>query len=638
MCGIAGYAGTHDPALLASMLGAMAHRGPDNQGLWTNESARVGLGHRRLSIIDLSAAGNQPMCTPDGSLALSYNGEIYNFQEHRAALEREGVTFHSHSDTEVLLRLYERHGLDALTRLNGMFAFALWDSRKARLILARDHAGIKPLYYCEHGDALYFASELKSLLRIPGLPRRLNAAALHDYLTFLWVPGEDTMIEGIRKLEPGHYLLWERGQLTTRRWFNMEFIADHGPSESEWIEAIRTTFRQAATAQMVADVPLGAFLSGGLDSSSILAAMRNAYPDREITAYSARFPPGEMAAEQGVDDQPFAEAVARHLRLRLASVDIRPDVIRLLPLMVYHLDEPDADPAVFPSYLIARQAREDGIKVLLSGTGGDEVFFGYRSHAAIARLNSLRRLPRPLLSLALGGTASLARRLTGASAPMARRLAKFQRALGTRSRLDRHLALVDWSAPEVRARLLGASDVAGAPACFSRYDAAFQGSGELNHHSFLLTQTFLAAHNFLYTDKSSMAASLEVRVPFMDLDVMRLAARIPEELMMRGHVTKYLLKRAMEPWLPHEVIYRPKAGFGAPLRKWVQQDLAGVLNELLSPTQLRARGLFDPATIARLRSETAAGHADHAYLLYALVNFEIWQRTFIDQPGERVVL
>lgn len=638
MCGIAGYAGTHDPALLAAMVAGMSHRGPDHEGLWTDPAARVGLGHRRLSIIDLSAAGNQPMRTPDGSLALAYNGEIYNFPGHRRQLEGEGVTFRSHSDTEVLLRLYERDGLDALGKLNGMFAFALWDQRRNRLVLARDHAGIKPLYYCQRGEALYFASEMKALLRVPGLPRQLNTAAVADYLTFLWVPGADTMIEGIRKLEPGHCLLWESGKLTLQRWFHMAFEPDPGPTEGEWIEAIRGTFTQAARAQMIADVPLGAFLSGGLDSSSILAAMRQAFPDRGIRAYSARFPAGEMAAEQGVDDQPFAEAAAGHLGLDLVSVDIRPDVIQLLPRMVWHLDEPDADPAVFPSYLIARQARADGLRVLLSGTGGDEVFFGYRSHAAIRRIESLQRLPRPLLDAALGAAAGLTRRFTSASAPLARRLAKFRRALRAGSALDRHLALTDWSAPEVREALLGRSLPRNAPACFAAYQADFQGQGALNHHSFLLTQTFLAAHNFLYTDKSSMAASIEVRVPFMDLEVMRLAARIPEQLMMRNHVTKYLLKRAMEPWLPREVIYRPKAGFGAPLRKWLQDDLAEVVDGLLSPAQVRARGLFDPQAIGQLRSESAAGRADHSYLLYALLNLEVWMQTFLDRPGEVVSL
>jgi len=638
MCGLTGYAGTHQPELLQAMVRTLAHRGPDHEGMWTDENAQVGLAHRRLSIIDLSAAAHQPMCTPDGSLVLAYNGEIYNFPELRASLEAGGVAFHSHSDTEVLLRLYERDGLDALARLNGMFAFALWDQRRNRLVLARDHAGIKPLYYCQHAGVLYFASEVKALLQVPGLPRRLNPEAVVDYLTFLWVPGADAMIEGIRKLEPGHHLVWEAGKLTVRRWFHMDYDPDPGPGEDEWIEAIRTTFTRAATAQMISDVPLGAFLSGGLDSSSILAAMRSAFPDREIRAYSARFPPGEMAAEQGVDDQPFAEAVARHLGLQLVSVDIRPDVISLLPRMVYHLDEPDADPAIFPSYLIARQAREDGLRVLLSGTGGDEVFFGYRSHAAIRRIESMQHLPRPLLSGALGIAAGLTRRFTGASAPLARRLAKFRRAMQARSPLERHLALTDWSAPEVRERLLGRPLRRAVPPCLLNYSAAFSGHGNLNHHSHLLTQTFLAAHNFLYTDKSSMAASIEVRVPFMDLEVMRLAARIPERLMMRNNVTKYLLKRAMEPWLPRQVIYRPKAGFGAPLRKWIHGDMAGVVTELLSPARVRARGLFDPQAIDQLRRESVAGRADHSYLLYALVNLEVWQQTFVDRAGELVVV
>jgi asparagine synthase (glutamine-hydrolysing) len=349
-----------------------------------------------------------------------------------------------------------------------------------------------------------------------------------------------------------------------------------------------------------------------------------------------------MAREQGVDDYPYAIRVARALDVRLKSVELRPDVIQMLPKMVYHLDEPDADPAVFPSYLISKLAREDGTTVLLSGTGGDEVFFGYRSHQAYPmyeRLSQMKRLPvMPLIA----AVASASGALLGAQHLFTRRLTRFHRGL-TKHGLERHLALADWSSNRVRSGIFSAAVDAAVtpyepPACMQRYADEFIGSGDLNLHSHLLIQSFLAAHNFLYTDKSSMAVSLETRVPFMDVELMRLGARIPERFKLHGRTTKYVLKKAMEPHLWRELIHRRKSGFGAPLRRWVQQDLLEVIQYLLGPGQIRARGVLDPAFVQRILDENAAGRADHAYTIYALLNLEIWMQTFLDEPGVEVTL
>jgi len=618
----------------------MAHRGPDDAGTWFDADAEVGLGHRRLSILDLSPSGHQPMGSPDGKTWLVYNGEIYNYREHRERLAAKGYHFRSQSDTEVLLALYEERGLDLLQQINGMFAFALWDGARRRLVLARDHAGIKPLYYWQSGRQLYFASELKSLLKIPELPRELDRKSIADYLTLLWVPGRHTMLSQVKKLEPGHVLTWEDGKVEMRPWFELHYDPDEGPSEVEWIDRVHETFIDATRRQMVSDVPLGAFLSGGLDSSSIVACMRDAYPEREIRTYTIRVESGSMAQEQGIDDYPFAIRVAKALGVELKAVDLAPDVIRLLPKMVYHLDEPDADPAVFPSYLISKLAREDGTTVLLSGTGGDEVFFGYRSHLAYRQYERVGHLGSPLLHSGLALARPVARQLLGPQSRLSRRLERFSRGIAEHG-VDRHISLADWSSPSVRAALLSPelardANVRVGPACLQKYFDTFEGRGELNCHSHLLNQTFLAAHNFLYTDKSSMAVSLEARVPFMDVELMRLAAKIPERYKLKGGVTKFVLKRAMERHLPRELLYRPKAGFGAPLRQWLQGDLALFVREFLNPGRVAERGLFRPAYVEQIVAENESGRQDHAYLTYALVNLELWMQTFCDRPGVEV--
>jgi asparagine synthase (glutamine-hydrolysing) len=625
------------------MASAMAHRGPDGSGRWFDAEARVGLGHRRLSIIDLSDAGRQPMCNEDGTVWLSFNGEIYNFQDLRDPLERGGHRFRSNTDSEVLVHLYEERGVEMLHELNGMFAFAIWDAKQRQLLLARDHVGVKPLYYWIDRERVYFASEIKALLRVPELPNELNVAAVPHYLTFLWVPGEETMLRGIRKLEPGHYLLWRDGKATVKRWFDLRYEPDDAVSEREWVERVHETFVRTTRRQMVSDVPLGAFLSGGLDSSSIVSSMREAFPDREITCYTVRFDANDMARDQGADDYPYARRVAEILDVRLRGVLLKPNVIRLLPKMIWHLDEPDADPAIFPSYLICKLAREDGTTVLLSGTGGDEIFFGYRSHMAYRTYERLRWLARYPGGPALSAAVAASTALLGAQNRTARRLRKFQKGLD-QSALERHLALSEWSTVPIRDEILrpdvmaACPDARAEPACMRKYYESFSGSGELNRHSHLLIQTFLAAHNFLYTDKTSMAVSVETRVPFMDVELMRLAARIPEDLKLRGATTKYVLKKAMERYLPPSVLYRSKTGFGAPLRQWIAEDLQHPIEVLLGRKQLERRGLFDPATVERVLAENERDEADHAYLIYALLNLELWLETFVDRRGEEVTL
>jgi asparagine synthase (glutamine-hydrolysing) len=640
MCGIAGYAGLHRPELLLPMRDAMRHRGPDDAGVWHDAEAGVGLAHRRLSILDLSSAGHQPMVSESGKVWIVYNGETYDFQQHRDRLERLGHRFRGHSDTEVLLALYEERGPEFLQCVNGMFALALWDAGERRLLLARDHAGVKPLYYVLDGPRIYFASEIKALLRLPDVPRRLHLPSLRDYLTYTWVPGERTLLDSVSKLEPGHYLIWKDGETSVRRWFDISYRPDPSGTEASWVEAVHDTFMRTTERQMVSDVPLGAFLSGGLDSSSIVACMRRSFPDRPITCYTVRFAAGAMASEQGVEDYPYATRVAAALGIDLKDVFLEPDVVKQLPKMVYHLDEPDADPAVFPNHAICRLAREDGIKVLLSGTGGDELFFGYRSHQAYRDYERLPRwVARHPAALAVSALAGTSASVLGAQHRLSRRLAKFGRGLG-KTGLERHLALSEWSSAGAREALLTGDARGCAPtdgtAAFAKYAREFVGEGELNLHSHLLIQTFLAAHNFLYTDKSSMAESVEVRVPFMDVELMRLCARIPESFKVSGRTTKHVLKKAIGPYLPADVVNRAKTGFGAPLYRWVRDDLADLIQDQLGPARIAERGLFEPREVQRLLEENRSRRVDHTHLIYALLTLEIWMQTFLDRPGVEV--
>lgn len=615
------------------MATAMRHRGPDDCGTWHDAAARVGLAQRRLSIIDLSPAGHQPMSNEDGTIWITFNGEIYNFAEHREWLVEKGHVFRGRSDTEVLVHLYEELGVEMLRELNGIFALGIWDAKKRQLLLARDHAGIKPLYYWRQGGALYFASEIKALLRIPEIPRRLNHEALSEYLTYLWVPGEITMLEGIQKIEPGCCLTWRDGRIEHKRWFELAYEPDESLTESDWIEQVHDTFLAATRRQMVSDVPLGAFLSGGADSSSIVACMRRSFPDRKINCYTVKSDPADMARDQFEDDYPYARAVAEHLGVTLKDIELRHDVIGLLPKMVYHLDEPDADPAVFPSYLISKLARDDGTTVLLSGTGGDEMFFGYRSHVALRQLERIAWLPRVLVSPVLSAATGAAKALMGAQKAIPRRLRKFT-AVYQAQGVDRFIRLSDWSSDVVRGGLMAvASAGRNGSSAMQRYHDEFRGRGELNRRSHMLIQSFLAAHNFLYTDKSGMAASIEIRVPFMDVELMRLCARIPERFKLKGGVTKHVLKAAMERYLPREILHRRKTGFGAPLRKWVAEDLRDEIGDLLGPERLKQRGLFRPEAVQRILAENDAATADHAYLIYALITLELWMQTFIDKAG-----
>ncbi len=630
MCGIAGYFGSFTPKQLARADSLQTHRGPDADGMWFDSGAGIGLAHRRLSILDLSPTGAQPMGSEDGSVVVVFNGEIYNFRELRAELEAGGHHFRGHSDTEVLLRLYLVHGEQMLGRLNGIFAFALWDKRDKSLFIARDALGVKPLYYTETVTGFAFASELKALLCLSPEARALDVPALHRYLTFLWCPGAGTPLRGVHKLLPGEAMVVQASRIA-RRWTWYQLPIFRGVkadlSEADALAGTVDALRRAVHRQLVADVPVGAFLSGGLDSSSVVAFAREQAPD--IRCFTIEAASGQESG--AADDLPYARRVARHLNVPLDVVRI--DASRMaqdLERMVVQLDEPLADPASLNVLYISQLAREQGVKVLLSGAGGDDLFTGYRRHVAVQYEHYWQWLSP-------GARRGLERWTSGLDQrnPLLRRLAKLFSGVGLKgdARLAAYFAwareseLLELYTPEFRASL-GQACAAGPMLDFLKPLPA--SVRPLDRMLALEQRFFLADHNLTYTDRMSMAAGVEVRVPFLDLDLVEHAARVPLGLKQRGRVGKWVLKKAMEPYLPKDVIYRPKTGFGAPLRRWMRHDLRHLLGDLLSVDSLKRRGLFEPAAVQRLIVRNDSGKADAAYTLLSLLCIEIWCRASVD--------
>lgn len=636
MCGIAGYSGRVSPGLLEAMSGLVAHRGPDDQGAWVDEQGGVGLAHRRLSILDLSERGHQPMMDESRAVVVVFNGEIYNFAQLRRDLIARGWTFRSTSDTEVLLNGYLEYGVAVVDHLNGIFAFAIHDQRTRQTFLARDHMGVKPLYFAEIPGAVVFGSELKAVLAEPAVSRELDPASLLQYLTLLWCPSPGTPLKGVHKLEPGHGMLISEGRIVrTWQFHGLRFGATPNLTPEQSVEELTRRLREAVHRQMVADVPVGAFLSGGLDSSAVVAFAREVAGDRGLDCFTIAPSGPDLAAEGMTEDLPYAERVARHLGVRLHAIPVDAGMIGELARVIYHLDEPQADPAAINVLLISRLARSHGIKVLLSGAGGDDLFTGYRRHRALAAEKFWSWLPQPVRRAMSATTAHLP-----GSPALLRRVGKALRD----AHLDQDARLCGyfhWSTPELAGDLL--RDRAASPASvvnrplLEALRRTGHGAAGLDRMLLLEQRFFLADHNLLYTDKLSMAEGVEARVPFLDLELVAFANGLPAAVKQRGAVGKWPLKKALEPYLPHDVIYRPKAGFGAPLRGWVRGALAPLIDEVLSPQAIESRGLFDATSARALIDANRSGRVDASYTLFAMLSIELWCRTFVDPRMPRML-
>jgi asparagine synthase (glutamine-hydrolysing) len=626
MCGIAGcYQQADGRKLTDVMTDRIAHRGPDARGVWSHEDDRVGihLGHRRLSIIDLSAAADQPL--RKGNLTLAYNGELYNFRELRARLQADGATFVTSSDTEVVLEAWRHWGPGALDLFRGMFALALADTQTGELVLARDPLGIKPLFYTERGDGIVFASELKALLAAVGTELRIEPGALVASMLYYWVPEQRCAIQGVHKLPAGAWARIRPGaKPEVRHYWRVQDAA--AVAAGQPAADLTAVVEESVRAHLVADVPVSSFLSGGLDSSIITVLAHR--DSSAVDAYTITFRPEDQKLEAMPDDAIYARKVAARFGIDLHEIEISPDIVQLLPRMVGILDEPIGDPAAINTMLMCEAARERGVKVILSGMGADELFGGYRKHLACLMASRYHRLPGAVRGPARLAVNSLPVSIgdRGLRYPRwAKRFMTFAE-LPEEARFRRSYTLYD---PEGLTALVG-PDLAGHVTGVIEEHAAIYNDNalddEINRMCLADSRLFMAGLNLTYTDRASMAASVEVRVPFVDRVVAEAAFTIAGRDKIRGKIQKAALKDAAEHWLPHEIVHRPKASFGAPLRAWVRNDLAELIGDVLVNGELVEGGLLRKQTLLRLIGDERAGREDYAKQIWQLLSMELWYR------------
>ncbi len=644
MCGIAGLISVNPEARVGAMLRAIEHRGRDDEGVWSSApfgeaGRRACLGHRRLAIIDTSSAGHQPMLSNDGRFSVTFNGEIYNYRELRRRLESLGREFRTDTDTEVMLEAFAVWGVEgSLPHLNGMFAFAVWDERERELTLVRDRLGIKPLFYAEAeaegGGAFVFGSEAKAILASGLVRAELDAEGLNQQLTFLWTPDPHTLFRGIKRLPPAHILTWRDGVSTVREWWDVSFDEiEEGKTEEWWRERVLETLERVVGMEMVADVPLGSFLSGGVDSSVIAALMKRKSNGRRVSTYTVGIEDEDLRFDIIPSDVPWAREVGRLLDADYHETMLRPDVTKLLPMLVRHLEMPVIDMAI-PSYLVSREARET-LTVMLSGMGGDEVFAGYPRQLAMSIAGALDPVPAALRRPAMRAVASA---LPGGrpgrlTAPL-RNAKKFAKSAALDFE-ERYMGFGTYFTDEARRRLYtdeARAGVGDADAYYlhRRYFERCARAAPLNRLLYVDMKTFLPCLNLDYTDRTSMAATLEVRVPFLNHELVELAARMPPRMKLKGLKRKYILKRAAESLLPREVVWRKKAGFGAPIRSWLRGPLRPLVEEMLSDEVVRARGLFRPEEVRRVVEANLSGREDFSLQVLQLLTLEMWQREFLD--------
>lgn len=632
MCGICGIAlssrsgAVVQRATLERMRDAMAHRGPDGAGVFID--GRIGLGHRRLSIVDPNA-GHQPMASEDGAVQIVYNGEVYNHPEIMRRFKADGRPYRTHCDTESVLHVYEERGTAAPSALRGMFAFAIWDRRRETLFIARDRFGVKPLYYALMDDgSLYFGSEIKSLLASGAVPAALNETALPEYLSSHSTFGRPTMFRGVQRLEAGHTLVWKDGEVRVEPYWDLHFgqKLDRSHREADLVAEYGARFREAVRMRLMADVPLGTFLSGGIDSAAITAVMAGLI-DEPVRTFSVAF------AERDANELAYARLVAKRFRTEHREVLVSPaEFFDALPQMIWQEDEPIAHPSSIPLYFVSKLAAEH-VKVVLTGEGSDEVLGGYNRYrttlynmrlgSAFARLvpaagraairGAIESLPR-----AARVRQKLARTFLTLPADLAS-LYLDNFAVFSRQRLHGL-----WS-PGARRRLGGLPPYATAEQFLAHSDATTL----LDALLYVDTKTYL--HELLMKqDQMSMAASIESRVPFLDHELVEFAARLPDRMKVRGLTTKHVLRQAMTGLLPAEILSRKKMGFPVPVGAWLRGPYRFVLDELVLGERALARGLFDAATVRGLVASHVSGEANHAERLWSLINLELWQRLQLD--------
>jgi len=626
MCGIHGVLSLDgrklDRGLLERMGNVTRHRGPDDAGEYVGSGVLIGM--RRLSIIDLSG-GHQPIANEDRTVWAVCNGEIYGFKALRENLRARGHRFSTDSDSEVVIHLYEEYGDDFVTHLDGMYGFALWDERRKRLLIGRDRLGIKPLYYAHLGGTFVFASELKAILALPGAEVAVDPAALTEYLTLGYVPAPHSLVRGVKKLPPASLMIHEAGRSEIRRYWHLPAAVDASLSEDDWADAVLQGLEKAVVEQLVSDVPLGAFLSGGIDSSSVVALMAK-HTSQPVKTYSIGF-----AADSGgqyYNELPYARQVAQLFKTDHREIVVKPDVSSLLPKLVWHLDEPVADAAFVTTFLVSEFARRD-VTVILSGVGGDELFGGYRRYLGdhYARLYSA--IPRPIRQ---GLLVPLARRLPSDRHSKLLDLSRLAKGFILSSELpfeQRYRSYVQLFDAAERASLLLAHQAPRSDALDAAFDAA--GGGDVLRRLMAVDlETQLPDDLLLLTDKMTMATSLECRVPYLDHRLVELSARMPAQHKIRGRRLKHVLKKALAGLLPDEVLNRPKRGFGAPMGAWLKNELGSYMGAVLSRETIEKRGFFSWPQVEKTIQMHRRNERDYTDHLLGLMNFELWCCVYLD--------
>lgn len=626
MCGIAGIVRNDsravDEALLGRMCSAIKHRGPDDDGFYIN--GHVGLGMRRLSIIDV-AGGHQPIANQDGTAWIVFNGEIYNYLELRAKLEKLGHIFHTNSDTEAIVHAYDEYGADCPKHLRGMFAFAIWDQRTQELFLARDRVGKKPLLYAQVNGQFIFASEFSALLLHPDVTREVDTDALHLYLSFMCVPAPLTAYRSIRKLEPGHSLRWKKGEISINQYWQPDFTKKIDISEKEAGERAVALLRDAVKVRLMSEVPLGAFLSGGIDSSAVVALMSEESSD-PVKTFSIGFD------EQDFSELHHARRVAEHFGAEHHEFIVRPDALEVLPILIEHYGEPYADSSAIPTYYVARETRKH-VTVALNGDGGDEAFAGYERYAAMRLAETYHRLPAVLrdsiMQQALSWLPSsetkrnrvrdAKRFVQAASLPKVERYLKWVSVFDTQAKQDLYSDSFQRSTQRV------------VPSELLRpwFERA-NGSGIVDAALLADIKTYLPNDLLVKVDIASMAVSLEARSPFLDHHVIEFAASLPEKYKVRGLTTKYLLKRSLKNLLPAENLTRRKMGFGVPIGHWFRGTLEAFLRDTLLSHKALNRGLFKSEVVRQMVELHTRGEREYSHQLWTLLMLELWFLKFID--------
>jgi len=633
MCGICGILRTDlsaerpDERLITEMAATLAHRGPSDDGIWLDED--VALGFRRLSVIDLSYAGHQPMTNEDGTVVIVFNGEVYNFQElkEKYQLEERGHVFKSRTDTEVLIHLYEEIGLDMIPELNGMYAFALWDTRSRELHLVRDRYGIKPFFYHNDGVHFRFGSEIKAIIADDRVARKPSIQALHDFLTFNYIPGTQTAFEGISEVPPGHYMtVTAAGEVTTQRYWDLNFEMDSSITEEQAIARSYELMDKALQRRLVADVPIGVFLSGGLDSSTLVALMHK-HVDEPIHTYSVGF------EDQSFNELPYARIVAETFNTKHREVIVTADMVRdMLPKYLSFTDEPYGDGSAIPTYFISELAKDE-VVVVLSGEGGDEAFAGYDTHAAYNIYKQARKIPafvrngvmKPLVNCLPVSDKKLSfefkakRFLGGLDLPPDEAHLWWRIVLGEAEKLDLYadgVAEAEALQPSVR-----------------HFQAAYEHSGAeeiLSRLMYIDSTIFLPDDLMIKNDRMTMAHSLEARVPFTDPELTGFLAQVPSDLKMKNRRKKHLMRRAMEDDLPDSILNKKKVGLEMPYSRWLKDELKDLMLRYLGPENVEKVGLFRAQAVQRLIDDHLTGRRDNGRPLWGLLNYMMWYELYID--------